>query len=281
MGKRRLILYTNNLQAPGEPIDDLLTLPRPVLHQAVARRLRQRIVEGQLAPGDKLNERELSQSLQVSRTPLREAIKMLAAEGLVDLLPNRGAVVAVMSAQDVADTFELIAALEGQAGELAALRITPAALAELQALHYEMLAAFTRRDLPTYYRLNALIHSQINAAAGNRVLTQTWANINARLQALRFRSNFDEAKWQSAMAEHGQMIELLAARDADGLRRLMTTHLLHKRDAVLELMREGRLDGRIDGRLDAQLAGQSDDRPDPGRPVPPVRPKTPAKKVNA
>ena len=256
---------------------DVLSLPRPVLHQAVALRLRQRIVEGQLAPGDKLNERELSESLQVSRTPLREAIKVLAAEGLVDLLPNRGAAVAVMSAQDVADTFELIAALEGQAGELAALRITPAALAELQALHYEMLAAFTRRDLPTYYRLNALIHSQINAAAGNRVLTQTWANINARLQALRFRSNFDEAKWQRAMAEHGQMIELLAARDADGLRRLMATHLLHKRDAVLELMREGRLDGR----LDARLTGRSDDRPDPGRPAQPVRPDATAKKVNA
>ena len=256
---------------------DVLSLPRPVLHQAVALRLRQRIVEGQLTPGDKLNERELSESLKVSRTPLREAIKMLAAEGLVELLPNRGAVVAVMSAQDVADTFELIAALEGQAGELAALRITPAAMAELQALHYEMLAAFTRRDLPTYYRLNALIHSQINAAAGNRVLTQTWANINARLQALRFRSNFDEAKWQRAMAEHGQMIELLAARDADGLRRLMATHLLHKRDAVLELMREGRLDGR----LDVRLTGRSDDEPDPGRPAQPVRPDATAKKVTA
>ena len=73
---------------------DILSLPRPVLHQAVALRLRQRIVEGQLAPGDKLNERELSESLQVSRTPLREAIKMLAAEGLVELLQNRGAVVA-------------------------------------------------------------------------------------------------------------------------------------------------------------------------------------------
>jgi DNA-binding GntR family transcriptional regulator len=220
-------------------VADVVSIPRQVLHQEVAVRLRQRIVEGQLAPGAKLNERELSESLQVSRTPLREAIRMLAAEGLVELLPNRGAVVAQMSVQDVADTFELIAGLEGQSGELAAARISEAQLDEIRALNYEMLAAFTRRDLATYYRLNALIHSHINAAAGNRVLTQTWANVNARLQALRFRSNFDEAKWQRAMKEHDRMVELLAARDATALRALMVTHLLNKRDAVLELMRKG------------------------------------------
>lgn len=222
---------------------DVISIPRQVLHQEVAVRLRQRIVEGGLAPGAKLNERELSEQLQVSRTPLREAIKMLAAEGLVELLPNRGAVVAQMSEQDVADTFEVIAGLEGQSGALAAQRIGDAQLNEIRALHYEMLAAFTRRDLPTYYRLNALIHAHINAAAGNRVLTQTWSTVNARLQALRFRSNFDEAKWVRAMNEHDRMVELLAAHDADGLRALMTTHLIHKRDAVLELMRSGRLGG--------------------------------------
>jgi DNA-binding GntR family transcriptional regulator len=222
---------------------DILSIPRRVLHQEVALRLRQRIVEGHLAPGAKLNERELSELLQVSRTPLREAIKMLAAEGLVALLPNRGAVVVQLSEQDVADAFEVIAGLEGQAGELAAQRISVAQLAEIRALHYEMLAAFTRRDLATYYRLNALIHTHINAAAGNRVLTQTWANLNARLQALRFRSNFDEAKWQRAMQEHDRMIELLADRDAAGLRALMTAHLLHKRDAVLEQLRTGQPGG--------------------------------------
>ncbi len=222
---------------------DILSIPRRVLHQEVAVRLRQRIVEGHLAPGAKLNERELSELLQVSRTPLREAIKMLAAEGLVALLPNRGAVVVQLSEQDVADAFEVIAGLEGQSGELAAQRIGVAQLAEIRALHYEMLAAFTRRDLATYYRLNALIHTHINAAAGSRVLTQTWANLNARLQALRFRSNFDEAKWQRAMQEHDRMIELLADRDAAGLRALMTAHLLHKRDAVLEQLRAGQPGG--------------------------------------
>jgi len=220
---------------------EILSIPRQVLHQEVAVRLRQRIVEGHIAPGTKLNERELSEVLKVSRTPLREAIKMLAAEGLVELLPNRGAVVAQLSEQDIADTFEVIAGLEGQAGELAAQRIGDAELAEIRALHYEMLAAYTRRDLPTYYRINAQIHIRINAAAGNRVLTQTWATVNARLQALRFRSNFDETKWKRAVKEHDKMVELLAARDGAALRALLVEHLLHKRDAVLELMRQGRL----------------------------------------
>jgi len=220
---------------------EIISIPRQVLHQEVSTRLRQRIVEGHIAPGAKLNERELSAQLQVSRTPLREAIKMLAAEGLVELLPNRGAVAAQLSAQDVADTFEVIAGLEGQSGERAAQRITDAELAEIRALHYEMLAAYTRRDLSTYYKLNAQIHAQINAAARNPVLTHTWRTVNARLQALRFRSNFDDAKWQRAVHEHERMVELLGARDAEGLRRLMVQHLEHKRDAVLDLMKSGPL----------------------------------------
>ena len=222
---------------------EVISIPRQVLHQEVSTRLRQRIVEGQIAPGAKLNERELSEQLQVSRTPLREAIKMLAAEGLVELLPNRGAVAASLSEQDVADTFEVIAGLEGQSGELAAQRISEAELAEIRALHYEMLAAFTRRDLSTYYRLNAQIHTLINAAARNPVLTQTWRNVNARLQALRFRSNFDEAKWQRAVNEHQRMVELLAAHDGAALRALLVQHLENKRDVVLELMRAGTLHG--------------------------------------
>jgi DNA-binding GntR family transcriptional regulator len=220
---------------------EIISIPRQVLHQEVATRLRQRIVEGHIAPGAKLNERELSESLKVSRTPLREAIRMLAAEGLVELLPNRGAVAVQLSEQDIADTFEVIAGLEGQSGELAAQRITDDELAELKALHYEMLAAYTRRDLSTYYRLNAQIHTLINQAARNAVLTQTWRTVNARLQSLRFRSNFDADKWQRAVKEHDRMIELLAARDAPGMRAVMVTHLEHKRDVVLELMRSGRL----------------------------------------
>ena len=218
---------------------DILSIPRPVLHREVVQRLRLLIVEGDIAAGAKLNERELCARLAVSRTPLREAIKTLAAEGLVALLPNRGAVAAQLSTAEVAQTFEVIAGLEGQSGELAAQRIDAAEVAEIRALNFEMRAAHARRDLPTYYRINAQIHNLINAAAGNPVLTQTYLTVNARLQALRFRSNFDAAKWQRAVDEHDRMVEALAARDAAGMRDLLVRHLERKRDTVLELMRLG------------------------------------------
>ena len=103
---------------------EIISIPRAALHEQVAHRLRQMLVENRLAPGAKLNERELCEVLNVSRTPLREAIKMLAAEGLVELLPNRGAIALQLSETDVLNTFEVMAGLEGQSGELAATRIT-------------------------------------------------------------------------------------------------------------------------------------------------------------
>lgn len=216
---------------------DVISIPRAALHEQVAQRLRTMLVEGHIAPGAKLNERELSQVLEVSRTPLREAIKMLAAEGLVELLPNRGAIAVALSEADVIHTFEVMAGLEGMNGELAAQRITDAELAEIRAMHYEMLAAYTRADLSNYYRLNAQIHRAINAAAKNPVLTATYTQVNARLQALRFRSNQDGAKWKRAMKEHEKMIEALAAHDAAAMRTILVTHVHNKRDVVLALLR--------------------------------------------
>ena len=213
---------------------EIIAIPRSALHEQVAHRLRQMLVENRIAPGAKLNERELSEQLSVSRTPLREAIKMLAAEGLVELLTNRGAIAVELSEADIFDTFEVMAGLEALSGELACARILEDELTEIKAMHFEMLAAYTRRDLPAYYRLNAAIHSAINAAAKNPVLTATYKQVNARLQALRFRSNQDGEKWQGAVAEHEQMIDALTRRDALALRRVLTDHLIHKRDVVVE-----------------------------------------------
>ncbi|SFB94788.1 transcriptional regulator, GntR family [Polaromonas sp. OV174] len=216
---------------------EVILIPRSALHEQVAHRLRQMLIENRIAPGAKLNERQLSEELNVSRTPLREAIKMLAAEGLVELLPNRGAIAVELSEADVLNTFEVMAGLEAQSGELAAQRITEAELAEIKAMHFEMLAAYTRRDLPAYYRLNSAIHNAINVAAKNPVLTATYNQVNARLQALRFRSNQDEDKWKFAMDEHEQMISALTARDAAAMRRVLQSHLANKLDVVIQQLR--------------------------------------------
>jgi DNA-binding GntR family transcriptional regulator len=216
---------------------DIISIPRAALHEQVAQRLRQMLVEGRIAPGAKLNERELTEVLQVSRTPLREAIKMLAAEGLVELVPNRGAIAVSLSENDIRDTFEVMAGLEAMSGELAAQRITTEELAEIKAMQFEMMAAYTRRDLSCYYRLNSLIHEAINAAAKNPVLTATYNQVNARLQALRFRSNQDGVKWSRAVKEHEKMVDALAAHDGASMRELLLSHLYNKRDVVLEQLR--------------------------------------------
>lgn len=222
---------------------DVIPIPRAALHEQVAHRLRQMLVENRIPPGAKLNERELSEVLSVSRTPLREAIKMLAAEGLVELLPNRGAIAVELTEADILNTFEVMSGLEAQSGALAAERITEAELAEIKAMHYEMLAAYTRRDLPAYYQLNSAIHRAINTAAKNPVLTTTYNQVNARLQALRFRSNQDGEKWRTAVNDHEQMIDALEKRDATAMRAVLMAHLINKRDVVVEQLRAA---GRAD-----------------------------------
>src|ERR1700748_1782606 len=114
---------------------EIIELSRISLHDQVLSRLRTMLVEGRIAPGAKLNERELCEKLRVSRTPLREAIKLLAGEGLVDLAPTRGAIAVALNETDVLNTFEVLARLEGFAGELAAQRITDPELREIRAMH--------------------------------------------------------------------------------------------------------------------------------------------------
>ena len=211
--------------APAVPA---LKIDRQVLHEAVAARLRDLITEGQLAPGTRLNERLLCEQLHISRTPLREAFKVLATEGLIALLPNRGAQVVKMSRDEIVQTFDVMGALEGLSGELACRHITAAELAVIKALHREMAACHRRRDLPGYYRLNRAIHERINEAARNPVLTQVYRTVNARLHALRFRSNFDRTKWDTALAEHEQMLAALEKRDGERLRRILVEHLAKK-----------------------------------------------------
>jgi DNA-binding GntR family transcriptional regulator len=207
------------------------------LHEAIFQKLRLLLVEGKIAPGSKLNERELAESLHVSRTPIREAIRRLAADGLVELIANRGAIAVQLSLADVIHTFDVIADLEGFSGELAAKNISDAALSELEALQYEMMASYARRDLSTYYKLNLRIHHLINQAANNPVLTKLFSQVNARIEALRFRSNQDGVKWEKAVEEHQEMLDALKARDPARMRKIMMTHVQNKRDVVIQLLK--------------------------------------------
>ncbi len=216
------------------PVPASLTLPF-----ALAERLREMIIEGELAPGARLNERVLCERLGVSRTPLREAFRVLAAEGLVDLQPNRGAQVVAFSDEDIRESFEVMGALEALSGELACGRIRDDEIAEIKALTFEMLACHARRDLPAYYRLNRAIHDRLNEAAGNALLRQMYVTLNQRIQNLRFRSNFDGDKWNRAARQHADIVAALEARDGPRLAAILRKHLEHKGEAVLDGLRRG------------------------------------------
>ncbi len=213
-----------------------ISIARSSLPQAAADRLRTLIIEGVLAPGRRLNERELSEQLGVSRTPLREAFRMLAADGLVVQLPNRGVQVVALSREDVRHAFEVMAGLEGLAGELAARNVTESDLAALGALQSDMETAHGRADLPAYYQANRAIHDRFSAMAANPVLAQMQHTLNVRLHALRFRSNLNRDKWDRAVAEHRSMLAALAAHDGAALRDLLVRHLQAKLQVVLETM---------------------------------------------
>lgn len=222
------------MQSLAEGASEVLgAVDRRALHEAVADRLRERVIEGALPPGSHLNERVLCEQLGVSRTPLREALRTLASEGMIELLPNRGAVVAQLTRADIEHAFEVMAALEALNGELAAQRATESEIDEIRALHFEMLAAHARRDLPEYYRLNREIHRLIAACARNPLLVDVYERLNARLHSLRFRSNLNRDKWDRAVAEHAAMIDALSARDGDRLGGVLREHLLNKRATVL------------------------------------------------
>jgi DNA-binding GntR family transcriptional regulator len=205
---------------------------RANLHDTVVGRLRDLIIEGTLAPGARIAERQLCESLGVSRTPLREALKVLAFEGLVELLPNRGARVARLDDSDIENMFQIMGALEALAGSLACTHISEAELAEIAALHYEMLAQYMRHDLPGYFRLNQAIHAAIVAAARNPILAVIYQSLTARIRRARYFANLSDERWRHAVEEHEAILQTLQARDGPRLARLLEEHL-HKKSVVL------------------------------------------------
>ena len=193
--------------------------------QLAAIRLRQMIVAGDLAPGQRISEREIGEHLDgLSRTPLREAFKMLAAEGLVTIAPNRGATVTALSMAEVEDTIELLIGLEAIAAPAACARVSAAQLGEIAELHERMCAAYRAEQLMAYFELNQTIHQRIVDAAGNRVLSRIYDAECARIRRYRYAGNRRHARWERAVAEHQQILGALRERDAVALRELLGAH---------------------------------------------------------
>ena len=205
------------------------------LHEDVASQLRSRIFAGALAPGAFVDEMAWCEQLHISRTPLREALKVLAAEGLIRQEPRRGSFVNEVTAQDLDEIFPVIALLEGRCAYEAALRATDADLAALTTLHERLQKAAKAQRINDYYEANFAIHEAIILLANNKWLTQVIGDLRKILKLARLQQLHAPGRLQQSLSEHMAVFAALQARDAQGAEAAMRTHLTRQREALREL----------------------------------------------
>ena len=218
----------------GEPVSvNTFAQPQSILrrslHLEVVQSLRELILTGEFEPRSRVNEVALCERFGISRTPLREAIKLLAAEGLLELLPNRGARVAALSDLEIAEILQVIGPLEAAGAELACGRITEGELAAIETAHLDMVDAWKAKDYDRYFARNRQIHDAIMAASGNGALQAVYRSLSGRVQRARFSAHKTDEQWARAIDDHNLMIILLRRRDATALAQLMRDHIKSKR----------------------------------------------------
>lgn len=206
----------------------------PRRHERVVRAVREYIVESDLKPGAHVSERHLCETLKFSRTPVREALKVLANEGLIELQANRGARIVQFSRADIVETFELMAGLEALAGRLAAAKITEEEVQYIRETHFRMYDSYIRRDQPSYFHANEIIHMSILRAAHNSRLEVTYETLAARIKKVRYSANsISEGRWAQAVREHEIMLDAIQRRSVTDLSEVLYTHLIRKCDVIL------------------------------------------------
>jgi DNA-binding GntR family transcriptional regulator len=206
---------------------------RAPLHVQVAERLRLLIDSGELAPGTRLNEIELCNTMGVSRTPLREAIRSLATEGLIELQPNRGAIVSIVSQADVTEILPIMASLEGLGGRLAAMHMDQSKIAQVRKIHDQMISHYKNNEVAEYFETNRLIHELITEGSGNQTLVDTINSLSAKVRRARFTAQMTQESWDKAVSEHEEMIAALEAQDPDRLEAILVQHIETKRATIL------------------------------------------------
>ena len=221
------------LTTPLRPISS------PLLIEEIARVLRERIIEGAMPSGTRLSEREIGGKLGVSRTPLREALRLLAGEKLVEVLPRRGASVAPLDAVVIGEIFPVMACLERLAVGLACRHIDAQALAALEVQLARMAAAHARRDKRRFFAASLDFHEAILAAAGNATLWEQHRQLRSQVRRACFLSLSADHEWVAAIDEHGLILAALRRRDGAEAVEAVSRHLDTRRAQALLALRAG------------------------------------------
>ncbi len=209
------------------------------LRELVFEALREAIVKGVLKPGERMMEIQLAEEMGVSRTPVREAIRKLELEGLVAMVPRKGAYVASLSMKDIVEVFEIRGALEGLAAELAAERITPEELEELERFLLRINESIETKDLTLMVEVDTDFHSQLYRASRNERLSQVISNLREQIQRFRKTSLSLPGRMRAALEEHKQIVEAISARDGALARRLAEEHIENAENSLMEVIHGG------------------------------------------
>lgn len=219
---------------PIDSFDDVPRIVRRTLHSEVLNQLRDMIIEGRLAPGARINEGQIGTILGVSRTPLREAIKSLTSEGLVEIVPAKGAIVRRFTEGDLIQILQVLKVIEQLGARLTCAHAGKDVIESICDLHGRMMKLYEAGNRLEYFKLNQAIHTSFVQASGNAVLAEMHETLQARIKRLRYVGNSEPSKWARAVAEHEDMIAALKKRDADRLAEVVGLHL----DATVERVKD-------------------------------------------
>lgn len=209
-----------------------VVIPRKPLHNELATILRTMIIKGELRPGNRISEQRLCTRFGVSRTPLREALKVLSAEGLVHLLPNKGATVVRVTRKEVEEIIPILGTLSGLAAELSCRHLDEAGFVRIQTMHQQMVEHYNAGQEQPYSELNRAIHDAIFLAARNRSLVESYQMLEMRLQTLMFMAPKIAPQWAAAVDDHERMMKALKARDAAQFSLEARHHVRHKAEVL-------------------------------------------------
>jgi DNA-binding GntR family transcriptional regulator len=209
-------------------------ISRRPLHDELAQLLRAMIVGGKLSPGRRISEQALCVRFGVSRTPLREALRVLSAERLVRFLPNKGAVVVRITAKEADDLVAVLGILQAFAGELACAAMDEPTMTKVLSLHNQMVAHFRRDEKRAYLELNHAIHEAIVSASGNEALIEIHRMLETRLGGVLSAVHRPPTRRNEAVEEHERMMAALESRDGAAFARIARQHIRHKKEIVSE-----------------------------------------------
>ena len=207
-------------------------------HVQIADMLRDMVMTGKLKEGDKVNESELCETMGISKTPLREALRVLSVEGLIELVPNRGAFVTKPTFEEIREMFDVMSLLEGFCARAASEKMSQKEFERLEKLHNKLEELFKRRDQEEYIRINNQYHSYLQELAGNRILNQIVNGLRKKILLYRFQSLNLKKRFEHSIKEHRELLEALRERDHTRAESLMRDHLKNQASALEILVQQ-------------------------------------------